>query len=310
WHMAGISKALIAAVGEHGLPAIAVVGENWPVWDVHTDHWLALMRHGSRRDRVLRPSVRSLIGRVVAPTSMDGAFERVRPAYCSEFLRRDVEEGFPPWRGRGVTVHNGIDFATMSRERDPKEPLGRPLRLLYCGRVERRKGVGTAVEALAALHRRDIDSTLDVVGWRDEAFASELRSKALSLGVADAVRLREPVAREDMPDLYRAHDVLVFPTIWQEPFGLVPLEAMAAGCLVVGTGTGGSGEVMIDGRTALLHAPEDPEGLASRVERLTQDPALVAGLRVGGRATANEHGIEGYHRALVDLLAGERGRST
>ena len=302
WHMAALSKSLIAVLARYRLPTIAVVGENWPTWDVQTDNWLRLMRHGPRRDQLLRPGVRSFVAHTIAPAEMNGAFERVRPAYCSEFLKKDVESRFAPWRGRGVTVHNGIDLATMSRERDPSEPLGRPLRLLYCGRVERRKGVATAVEAMSLLKEKGIDATLDIVGWRDEAFAAELRALAASTGVAGAVQWLEPRARESLPDLYRAHDVLVFPAIWEEPFGLVPLEAMATGCIVVGTGTGGSAEVMIDGKTALLHERENAGSLADRIAELTRDPGLVATLRTGARAMADEHDIETYHRALASLL--------
>ena len=59
-------------------------------------------------------------------------------------------------------------------------------------------------------------------------------------------------AREELPAAYRAADVFVFPSTWSEPFGLVPIEAMACGVPVVGSGTGGSGEFLIDGATALV----------------------------------------------------------
>jgi len=305
WHMAAISKSLLGVVAGRRLPAIAVVGENWPTWDVASDAWLHLMRRGPRRDRVLTPALRRLVSRVVAPTDLTGAFERIRPAYCSDFLREQVEARFAPWKGRGVTIHNGIDLRLMTRARPEDEPFRSPLRLLYCGRVEQRKGVATAIEALAELGSGDVAARLDIVGWRDEAYAAELRGLAAKLAVADQVRFLDAVPREELPEVYRANDVLVFPTIWEEPFGLVPLEAMAAGCVVVGTGSGGSAEVMIDGRTALLHPIADAKSLADRIVRLSTDPALMVRLRQGGRSMVEEHDIDGYHRALLDLLRAE-----
>lgn len=74
-----------------------------------------------------------------------------------------------------------------------------------------------------------------------------------------------PPTPPDLSELYADHDILVFPTIWEEPFGLVPLETMASGCLVVATGTGGSGEFLRHRETAMLFRPEYPLGLAECV---------------------------------------------
>jgi glycosyltransferase involved in cell wall biosynthesis len=89
--------------------------------------------------------------------------------------------------------------------------------------------------------------------------------------------------------LYRSHDALLFPVRWDEPWGLVPLEAMASGMPVIATGRGGSGEYLRDGENSLIVPAEDPAALAAAVERLAADPDLRRRLRAGGLETAPRH---------------------
>jgi glycosyltransferase involved in cell wall biosynthesis len=72
-----------------------------------------------------------------------------------------------------------------------------------------------------------------------------------------------------MPQVYRSHDALVLPSIWDEPFSIGLLEAMASGLAVVGTTTGGSREILADGINALTFSPGDAEALATQIGRLT-----------------------------------------
>ena len=71
-----------------------------------------------------------------------------------------------------------------------------------------------------------------------------------------------------MPRVYADHDVFVFPSIWEEPFSIGLLEAMACGQAVVGTTTGGSAEILVDGVNSLVFPPGDPRRLARQVKRL------------------------------------------
>ena len=92
--------------------------------------------------------------------------------------------------------------------------------------------------------------------------------------------------RFELKQRFETADVVVFPTIWEEPFGLVPVEAMACGTPVVATGTGGSGEFLVDEGNNLHIAPDDPDALAAAVRRLAGEPALRARLVSGGLRTA------------------------
>jgi len=298
WHMAGISKSLLAVLDQAGLPVVVVLGEPWPVWDIDSDHWLKLWSPRRPLARLLRP----VAARAVAPVALTPALEAALPLCASDWLRRTVEAAVPAWSGRARVVRNGIHLDVMRRERPLTEPFARPVRLLYAGRVERRKGVHTAVATVAELMRHSVEAELTVAGWRDQAYVTELRGLARELHVEARVDLRDPVPREKLPDLYRASDVLLFPTIWEEPFGLVLLEAMAAGCVVVATGTGGSGEHLRHGENALLFPPEDAAAAAQCIVDLCGDPALVARLREAGGLTAQAHSFATYAGSIEEAV--------
>jgi len=92
---------------------------------------------------------------------------------------------------------------------------------------------------------------------------------------------------------------VVFPVVWEEPWGLVPLEAMALGRPVVATGRGGSGEYLRDDENALLFEAGDAEALAAAVTRLADDPDLRTRLRAGGSATAPLHTEDVFNDAVL-----------
>ena len=303
WGMAGISKSILQVLQRADLPIPTVVGEHWPIWDIEADAWLKTWSpRANPVVKLLRAPLHGWADRRVAPTEIGAAVSSMVPAYTSIALQQEVEAERPEWRGRGIVVPNGIRLEVFERATDDARPLGRPVRLLYMGRVERRKGVHTAIEALPLLEQAGVAAELTIVGWAGDQYAAKLKALADGLGVLGLVHWRDAVPRESVADEYAGHDVLVFPTIWSEPFGLVPLEAMAAGCLVVGTGTGGSGDHMRDGETALRFTPGDATGLAAAVGRLVNDPMLVTRLRRTGHAEARAHEFGAYAERLGKLL--------
>jgi glycosyltransferase involved in cell wall biosynthesis len=111
--------------------------------------------------------------------------------------------------------------------------------------------------------------------------------------------------------VFRASDVVVFPVMWAEPWGLVPLEAMALGRLVVATGRGGSGDYLADGDNSLLFEAGSASALAAALIRLAGDPDLRERLRRGGRLTAAHHTEAAFNEQVlteVEAAAGLSGR--
>ena len=97
-----------------------------------------------------------------------------------------------------------------------------------------------------------------------------------------------PLPREDLARLYQEHDILIFPPVWEEPFGITLLEAMASGLAVVATGTGGSIEILQDEENCLLFTKADGADCARQIRRLLQETGLLERIRAYGRATVEQ----------------------
>ena len=105
----------------------------------------------------------------------------------------------------------------------------------------------------------------------------------------DFVTFHGPVSKDKMPAILQQFDVLIFPSIYEEPLARMTQEAMASGLVVVGTTTGGTKEILRDGETGFTFAPEDADGLAEQVARLIIDPDLCCRLAQAGRQTVLEN---------------------
>ncbi|WP_049573258.1 glycosyltransferase [Nonomuraea sp. SBT364] len=159
----------------------------------------------------------------------------------------------------------GVDVDTF-RPGGPVAPrTGRPL-VLSIGRLVPRKGVDTVIAAL----RRLPDAELVIAGGRaDDEEAVRLRDLAGRYGLADRVRVIGSVPREDVPALMRSADVLV--TVpWYEPFGMVPVEAMACGLPVVASAVGGHLDTVAG--AGLLVPPRRPRALARALREVLDSP--------------------------------------
>jgi len=163
-------------------------------------------------------------------------------------------------------------------------------RIVSIGRLVERKGVRTLIEALPLVLLDHPSTELVVAGGPDEReldgdpHVRLLRAAAAELGVADRVRFVGRVGRADVPALMRSADVVAC-VPWYEPFGIVPLEAMACGVPVVGAAVGGLLDSVVDGVTGLLVPPRDPVATAAALNRVLGDESLRLRL---GRAAA-EH---------------------
>ena len=163
-------------------------------------------------------------------------------------------------------------------------------RLLVIGRLVMRKGVGNVLEALADLP----DTELTVAGGpercalRADPEASRLMELAVELGVSERVRFLGGVGRQEVPRLMAEADVVV--TVpWYEPFGIVPLEAMACARPVVGSAVGGLLDTVVPGRTGELVPSRRPDLLASTLRELLSDPVRRERYGRAGRQRVERH---------------------
>ena len=174
---------------------------------------------------------------------------------------------------RFTLVPGAVDTARFAPAagREPGDAASPP-RLLYHGRVDRRKGVLDFLDALALLRERSVPFAATVSGIGPDVEAS--RDKAAELGLSeDAVRFTGYADYERAPDLYRQADVFVSPT-YAEGFSNTILEAMAAGLPVVSTDTVGVADCLRDGENGLLVQPGDVPALAKALARIVEDDPL------------------------------------
>jgi glycosyltransferase involved in cell wall biosynthesis len=229
------------------------------------------------------------------PARFEPAASFATVVFASDAVR---DKALQHWRLPRVEVsYGGIDPGFLRDEPPPAWSW----QLLYVGRIDPRKGIDTAVQGLALLPG---SATLRVVGGGDHEHLEELRALADRLGIAERVNFTGPRPQHELPATYAAADAVLFPVRWQEPWGLVPLEAMASGRPVVATGTGGSGEYLRDGENCLLFPAGDADALADRVRRLSADPQLRASLRSAGQRLARVHTYDAFN-ARVEAVLGE-----
>jgi glycosyltransferase involved in cell wall biosynthesis len=223
-------------------------------------------------------------------------FENAVASNASRMIEKAVADN-SPWKFPDAEL---IPMGVENRSFPTTEPRRGEWswRVMYSGRLVREKGVFTLVKALSLLPEQ---ATLDLVGHGHDSVKQELREHASELGVADRVTFALASSREDLRDRYRAADVVVMSSEWPEPFGLVPLEAMACATPVVATGTGGSGEFLDDEVNCLLFAPGDAEALAAAIRRMADDPPLRARLVAGGIETVRRMNMDGYADKLEVL---------
>ena len=182
----------------------------------------------------------------------------------------------------------GVDLDLFTSE-GPADARSGPHRILSVGRLVPRKGVDLVIRSLPYLKAAGFaDVELLIVGGGargQDPEAQRLLGLAQDLGVADQVELRGQVPREAMPAIFRSADAVAC-TPWYEPFGIVPLEAMACGIPVVAAAVGGLTDSVVDHGTGLHVPPKDPAAIAEAVAMLLASPALRAKLGRAGERRA------------------------
>jgi glycosyltransferase involved in cell wall biosynthesis len=168
----------------------------------------------------------------------------------------------------------------------PFRPVGDSPRLLFAGRVHPTKGCDIAIETLAELARSGVRATLSVAGSGEPSELARLRLLAQQLEVSEQVQWLGFVPRQELGALYRASDVFLFPSRWNEPAGLTYLEAMSCGVPVIAMPTGGARELLAHEDNS-LHV-SDARSMAHAATRRMRDPSLAQRLVEGAHRTLRE----------------------
>lgn len=198
---------------------------------------------------------------------------------------RDILSAIPLKRFESV-LELGIDDVEPLRP-EPRAPG--PLRLLHVGRGVRTKGLRDAVRAMAEL--RDLPVTLTSAGGGEEI--AICRAEAAALGLTDRITFLDRQPRETIEDLYRSHDVFVFPS-FREPAGGVLYEAMRHGLPVITAARGGPDFIIDDScglRVPVTTPTRFASDIAAAIRHLSQAPELVTRLGQGARGKVGAEGL-------------------
>jgi len=260
---------------------------------VHTFHALGVVKQ-----RHLGAADPSPPGRLDSEAAIVRAADRII-ATCRDELRELRGIGADP--ATVDIVPCGVDLARFTPD-GPSEPTGRRPRIVTVGRLVARKGMDDIIRALASLPAAELviaggPQACDLPG---DPEAQRLRGVARDAGVGDRMDLRGAVRRDAIPALLRSADVVVC-TPWYEPFGIVPLEAMACAVPVVASSVGGLLDTVVHGDTGLHVPPRDPPALAAALRRLLDDADLRRRMGARGRLRATgRYGWDSVAAATVD----------
>jgi type III pantothenate kinase len=272
---------------------------------VHTFHALGVVKRRYQGEQDTSPPERLAIERDV----LRHADHVV--ATCSDELFELVRLGGT--RGRLTVIPCGVDLVLFTPEGRRARRRPGHHRLVCLGRLVERKGVGNAISALAQLPGAE----LVIAGGPPRAELERdsevrrLRRLARDSGVADRVELRGRLDRADVAALLRSADAAVC-VPWYEPFGIVPLEAMACGVPVVASAVGGMIDTVVDGVTGVHVSPRDPDRLAEALAALLADPARrIAYGAAGAERARQRYGWPRVGAATLDVYARvAKGRAT
>jgi len=231
--------------------------------------------------RAVRGPARSVVARAAALT----AVSPVAAMFHARSLGLDV--------ARFTIVPNGVDVSRFSagrsavdRERTGGAGTRDVTRLVFLGRLEHRKGVDVAVRAFLQVAAERADVRLQVLGDGPEASALQTLVASAPQHVRERIELAGRVSTDALPEMLAAADLAILPSRGGESFGLVLLEAMASGTVLVATDIPGYRAVARHDREAILVPPEDVASLAVAIGRLLDDEPAMERLREAGLVRA------------------------
>jgi len=205
-------------------------------------------------------------------------FQAATVITCSRYMRDEVRGAFQLPPDKVQVVPNGVDAAVWEPAL-PEQRAGGPSLVVAWGRIQYEKGFQTLVAALPALRRRHPDLRVVIAGRG--SFLGELEAIAQGLGVDHMVRFPGFVPDDELRHLLHTCSCAVIPSLY-EPFGIVALEALAAGAPLVAAASGGMAEVLDGTGAGLLYPPGDAGALAGALGRMLAEPGLATASRAAG----------------------------
>ncbi len=278
WEITGIGvNSLLKVLPELKIPIVFHLGSYWLLYARSPETEQSRLRNRWLKQR--------LIGTVpdLTWTSLIAVSATVKQEY--------MRAGFDPKRIE--VIYNGIDprFLTLPRSASNKEEA---FQLLFVGRIRVEKGILVILKALDLL-MHELKTSMDlpplrlhIFGDGDETYISELQTFLHEKGLTDIVTFHGKVPQDELIQYYDRSEIMLVPSLWQEPFGLVVAEAMARGLPVIASNVGGPVEIITHEKNGLLVEAGDERALALAISQLIKNPDKRKRFGQAARSTVQE----------------------
>lgn len=291
WSMGFLGHPLIHAVFDiqkQGCPLVFAISDRWMFegYD-QSHHWRDYWRHTPQSliKKMAKRLLKRLLSRFIAVEPLTFSIRYAH--FFSQSLRQQyAQAGIRPYDAR--IIYHGVPIPPR---RSFQEQTCAVTKLLYSGRLDPQKGVHTAIEAMAILRQRGVNHLhLTILGQAEpSAYVSRLFGLIERNALHDCVSILHKAPREELGAIYQTHDALIFPSIWEEPFSITLLEAMAHGMMIIATTTGGSSEILRDQQNCLIFEAANADELARQIEKAIQNPCVMRALQNNAYHTVQAH---------------------
>jgi glycosyltransferase involved in cell wall biosynthesis len=187
-------------------------------------------------------------------------------------------------------IHHGINLLNYSK-------IKKRHTLLYVGRLSKEKGIEYLIKAMPIIIKKIPQIHLNIVGYGPER--GNLENLTKQLKIKDNVTFFNQVPNNSIEEYYKKSSVIIVPSIWPEPFGLIGPEAMSVGRPIIATNIGGIPEWLENGKTGYLVPPRDSNAISKKVIQLISNHKLMDKMGNAGRKKAeNEFDIKLYVKKI------------
>lgn len=315
WSLHGLGKSLIFTLHQSGLPLAYDVADYWITNELNVDPWLdwwnkpklsmaqsamrSTLEMSKQRDKIdeVTPTRDSLITKRLSHIyDADSDRTAVQPGSISTFRFENISFTSQTLCDSAIQTGYGIMAPTIIRpgikyeryEAPVRQPNVPATKLLVASKLHKESGVMTVIEAFKELHSKNPSMTLTVCGSGESDYMAQLKSFTTRNNVPVVFDASVDQTSE-LPKLYRNHDFFIHSAEWAEPFTTTPLEAMAAGMMVLSTGYGGVGEILQHGVNSLLYTAGDVLDLAQRIQYLQNEVEVRLQLASTGQQEVREN---------------------
>jgi len=243
------------------------------------DYWLgAALRFNQNRNQgvieeTLKFILNFLLRRTIVKTPFIALSEYIQKYYLNQGMR-----------GRNSVIYNGLSELLFIR--NPQPVTRNPKTLLYGGRLIFDKGVHLILEAMNILQNEGLtDVSLDLVGAGEEDYLHYLKNLIQKYGLEKRVNFLGLKTHEETMALYPIYSIIVVPSVWEEPFGLMVIEAMARGCVPIVSNSGALPEIVKDGKSGLVFRKGEVSDLAEKIKQLLVNQSVLE--QLGANAVAD-----------------------